>query len=182
MITPILKNDKLFTQKTMGEWISNGLVQAPSVGESEWHAVHQKTKKISLDFPKVFASTVSEDDKIALLQAGHDALYLLSGNVTLDAQRRYLSIALPFLEDYLDRHESDSPMPASLLTPSACQFLRLSLNILYSTAFLSSFNPKFGDRLTSFVAPRLDALRNAPAISPDVADLLALEDELFQEA
>ena len=61
----------------------------------------------------------------------------------------------------------------------------LALDLLYSTRFFSSpADPGPADRLTAYAAPRLAALREAPsaAATPQVSALLALEDELFQDA
>ena len=79
--------------------------------------------------------TASEEEKIALLQAAHDALYLLSGIVTHPAEQYYLAHALPVVTSYLDRHESD---PVADGCPLLLAFLRLSLVLLYSSRFLSA--------------------------------------------
>lgn len=162
-------------------WVADSLAAAPGMGEAEWVLLHEKVEKFAREFDKMLPLASSEREKIALLQAGHDALYLLSGNVTHSAEQRYLSLALPLLREWLDHHESD---PVADGRPLLLAFLRLSLDLLYSSRFLSAAaDPLFTDRLTDYTARTLDALRSGVAHpSPQLQSLFALEENLYAEA
>ena len=162
-------------------WVADSLAAAPGMGEAEWGLLHEKVEKFSREFDKMLPLASSEREKIALLQAGHDALYLLSGNVTHTAEQRYLATAIPVLQSYLDRHERETVTES---TPSLLPFLRLSLDLLYSSRFLSAAaDPVFADRLTDYTARTLDALRTGVAHpSPQLQSLFALEENLYAEA
>lgn len=175
------KNEDIGAVSEACRWVADSLAAAPGIGEAEWGLLHEKVEKFSHDFDKMLPLASSEREKIALLQAGHDALYLLSGNVTFSAEQRYLSLALPLLREWLDRHASD---PVADGRPLLLAFLHLSLDILYSSRFLSAAaDPVFADRLTDYTARTLDALRTGVAQpSPQLQSLFALEENLYAEA
>lgn len=174
------ENQQLVSPSDACRFVSQALAAAPSYGEAEWSLVHQKVEKLGRELYKMLPQAPSEEEKIALLQAGHDALYLLSGNVTYSAEQRYLSLALPHLREWLLRHASD---PVADGRPLLLAFLRLSLDLLYSSRFLSAAaDPLFADRLTDYTARTLDALRSGVAHpSPQLQSLFEQEQSLFEE-
>lgn len=181
MMVKSAKNEDIGAVSEACRWVADSLAAAPGMGEAEWGLLHEKVEKFSREFDKMLPLASSEREKIALLQAGHDALYLLSGNVTVSAEQRYLAAAIPVLQSYLDRHERETVTES---TPSLLPFLRLSLDLLYSSRFLSAAaDTLFADRLTDYTARTLDALRTGvPHPSPQLQSLFALEENLYAEA
>lgn len=174
------KNEDIGAVSEACRWVADSLAAAPGMGEAEWGLLHEKVEKFARDFDKMLPLASSEREKIALLQAGHDALYLLSGNVTHTAERRYLAAALPLLRDWLDCHESD---PVADGRPLLLAFLRLSLDLLYSSRFLTAADPLFADRLTDYTSRTLDALRTGVAHpSPQLQSLFEQEENLYADA
>lgn len=117
--------------------------------------------------------------EISQLQALHDALYLHGGPVTWPDECRLVETSRPLLESWLDSHRFDG----ATADDATVAFLRYSLNLLYSTAFLTRHDQTFADRLIDYTSRTLDILRSSSdANTPQVAGLLVLEDELFQDA
>ena len=170
------KNDGIGLVSDACHWVAESLAAAPRGGEEEWGVIHAKMVDFGREFIKMLPLATSEEEKIALLQAGHDALYLLSGNVTRETERRYLEVALPIVEKLLDKAMKENPAWELPL-------LNLLLNILYSTVFLDGYDPVFTDRLVNYTACRLDALRRTETQpSPQLQKLFDLEEELYAEA
>ena len=178
---PDRKNDKIVAADDTCRWVAERLADVPRMGEREWTEVHEKVKKISRDLSKMLSVATHEEEKIALLQAGHDALYLLSGYVTHTEEQHYLDVALPVVVSYLDNHENE---PVDACHPSYLRFLKYALDLLYSSRFLAAADtPGLADRLADYTSRRLDALRECTTHpSPELQELLSQEETLYAEA
>ena len=177
---PDRKNDKIVSADDTCRWVAERLAEASRMGEREWAEVHEKVKKISRDLSKMLSVATREEEKIALLQAGHDALYLLSGYVTHTEEQHYLDVALPVVVSYLDNHENES---VDACHPSHLRFLKYALDLLYSSRFLAAADtPDLADRLADYTSRRLDALRERTTHpSPELQELLSQEETLYSE-
>ena len=175
------KNDKIVAADETCRWVAERLAEAPRMGEREWVEVHEKVKKMSHDLSGMLSAATCEEEKIALLQAGHDALYLLSGHVTYTEEQRYLSVVLPVVESYLDKHENEVVDEGQT---STLRFLKYALDLLYSSRFLAAADtPGLADRLVDYTSRWLDTLRERTTYpSPELQELLSQEESLYAEA
>lgn len=178
---PDRKNDKIVAADDTCRWVAERLADAPRMGEREWDEVHEKVKKINRDLSRMLSAATREEEKIALLQAGHDALYLLSGHVTHTEEQHYLEVALPVVVSYLDNHENE---PVDACYPSHLHFLRYALDLLYSSRFLAAADtPDLADRLADYTSRWLDTLKERTTYpSPELQELLSQEETLYAEA
>lgn len=175
------KNEDIGAVSEACRWVADSLAAAPGMGEAEWGLLHEKVEKFCHDFDKMLPLASSEEEKIALLQAGHDALYLLSGNVTFSAEQHYLDVALPVVVSYLDNHENE---PVDACHPSHLRFLKYALDLLYSSRFFAAADtPGLADRLVDYTSRWLDTLRERTTYpSPELQELLSQEESLYSEA